>query len=370
MGLTVISFILGTTAELIKIAPVYHGIAERGVRPKIWFTAQHIGEVADVLADLNMPEPDVWLVPKETAHGLETPAQVPGWAATVARNAWNRRAELRAALTEDGRPPLVLVHGDTFTTPYGSLIGKRILKARVGHVEAGARSGSILSPLPEELNRKIAAKIVDIHFAPGPREVNNLRNARGIVVDTEANTAIDAMRLAIDGPVDLSGLPEKFGLATLHRFELVSRGEKYREALEILRDQSRQMPILYMAGAPERERIKALGLENLFDEKNFIIRPKLRYLKFLPLAARAEYIVTDSGGLAAECFYLGMPCAVHRERTESPQHLGETVMLTEMRGDKLKHFLDTYQDRRGENWMDKYHPSDIIVKTLAQLGYC
>ncbi|QRP46478.1 UDP-N-acetylglucosamine 2-epimerase [Amycolatopsis sp. FDAARGOS 1241] len=369
MGLTVISFILGTTAELIKIAPVYHGIAERGMRPKIWFTAQHVDEVADVLADLKLPEPDVWLVPEDKAHNLESPAQVPGWAAQVLRTAWSRRAELRAALTEDGRPPLVLVHGDTFTTPYGSLIGKRILKSRVGHVEAGARSGSILSPLPEELNRKIAAKIVDIHFAPSAREVNNLRNARGVVVDTEANTAIDAMRLAIGQPLDVPNLPERFGLATLHRFELVSRADKYREALEILREQSRAMPILYMAGAPEREKIRSLGLDNLFDDK-FIAQPKMRYLKFLPLVARAEYVVTDSGGLSAECYYLGLPCAVHRERTETPQHLGETVVLTEMRGDKLQNFLDTYQNRRGESWMDKYHPSDIIVDTLAQLGYC
>ena len=370
MALPVISFILGTTAELIKIAPVYHGILERGVRPKIWFTAQHVDEVSDVLADLNLPEPDVWLVPKEKAHNLESPAQVPGWAAQVLRTAWGRRAELKAALVEDGRPPLVLVHGDTFTTPYGSLIGKRILKSRVGHVEAGARSGSIMSPLPEELNRKIAAKIVDMHFAPSAREVNNLRNARGVVVDTEANTAIDAMRMAINGPLDVEGLPEKFGLATLHRFELVSRADKYREALEILREQSKQMPILYMAGAPEREKIRALGLANLFDEKNFIIQPKMRYLKFLPLVARAEYVFTDSGGLSAECYYLGLPCAVHRERTETPQHLGETVVLTEMRGDKLQNFLDTYQNRRGESWVDKFHPSEIIVDTLARLGYC
>ncbi|MEW2505226.1 UDP-N-acetylglucosamine 2-epimerase [Amycolatopsis sp. CA-161197] len=364
-----ISFILGTTAELIKIAPVYHGIAERGVRPKIWFTAQHVDEVADALSDLKLPEPDVWLMPRDKAHNLESPAQVPGWAAQVLRTAWGRRAELRAALVEDGRPPLVLVHGDTFTTPYGSLIGKRILKSRVGHVEAGARSGSILSPLPEELNRKIAAKIVDIHFAPTSREVNNLRHARGVVVDTEANTAIDAMRLAINQPLDVPNLPEKFGLATLHRFELVSRADKYREALEILREQSRKMPILYMAGAPEREKIRSLGLDNLFDDK-FIAQPKMRYLKFLPLVAKAEYVVTDSGGLSAECYYLGLPCAVHRERTETPQHLGETVVLTEMRGDKLQNFLDTYQNRRGESWMDKYHPSDIIVDTLAQLGYC
>ncbi|MGV9294581.1 UDP-N-acetylglucosamine 2-epimerase [Amycolatopsis sp. NPDC003676] len=364
-----ISFIVGTTAELIKIAPVFHRVAERGAKPEIWFTAQHVDEVADVLSDLKLPEPALWFVPRAQAHNLESPAQVPGWAAQVMRTAWSRRAELRARLSSDGRPPLVLVHGDTFTTPYGALIGKKVLKARVGHIEAGTRSGSILSPLPEELNRKIAGRLVDIHFSPSEREVQNLRNARGVVVNTEANTAIDSMRQVVDQPLDVPGLPEKFGLATLHRFELVSRADKYREVLEILRAQSRKMPILYMAGAPEREKIRALGLDNLFDDK-FIAQPKMRYLKFLPLVARAEYVVTDSGGLQEECGYLGLPCAVHRARTERHVGIGENVILTEMRGDKLQEFLDTYEHRRSDSWMDKYHPSDIVVNSLAQLGYC
>lgn len=365
-----ISFIVGTTAELIKIAPVYHAIAERGVTPKIWFTAQHVDEVSDVLSDLRLPEPDVWLVPKEKARGLETPKQVPGWAWTVARTVWARRKELRAKLREDGHPPLVMVHGDTFSTPYGALIGKFILRAKVAHVEAGTRSGSIMSPLPEELNRKIAAKFVDLHFAPTQREVNNLRKAPGLVIDTEANTAIDAMRLAIDAPAPLEGLPEKFGLATLHRFELLSRADKYREALEILREQSKKMPVLYLAGGPEREKIRSLGLDNLFDDTRFIIRPKLRYLKFLPLIAHAQYIVTDSGGLQEEAGYLGIPCAIHRQRTERHVGLDTNVVLTEMRADKLQEFLDTYENRRGLSLMDKYHPSEIIAEKLTQLGYC
>ncbi|PPK68164.1 UDP-N-acetylglucosamine 2-epimerase [Actinokineospora auranticolor] len=363
-----ISFIVGTTAELIKIAPVFHAIAERGTEPKIWFTAQHVDEVADVLSDLRLPEPDVWLVPRERAHNLETPAQVPGWAAAVAKSAWTRRSELKAILAADGRPPLVMVHGDTFTTPYGALIGKRVLGARVAHVEAGTRSGSLLSPLPEELNRKIAAKLVDIHFAPTPREVENLRGARGVVVDTEANTAIDAMRLAIGQPV-MEGLPERFGLATLHRFELLSRPEKYREALEILREESRKLPVLYMAGAPEREKIERLDLHGLFDEQ-FQLRPKQRYLKFLPLIARAEYVVTDSGGLQEECGYLGTPCAIHRHRTERHVGIGQNIVLTEMRGDTLREFLADYPSRRGASLMEKYHPSEIIADTLTQLGYC
>ncbi|GLZ41264.1 UDP-N-acetylglucosamine 2-epimerase [Actinokineospora sp. NBRC 105648] len=363
-----ISFIVGTTAELIKIAPVYQAIVDRGTRPKIWFTAQHVAEVADVLTDLRLPDPDVWLVPRERADNLETPGQVPAWAATVARTAWARRAELRAALTEDGRPPLVVVHGDTFTTPYGSLIGKRLLGARVAHVEAGTRSGSLLSPLPEELNRKIAARLVDIHFAPTPREVANLRGARGVVVDTEANTAIDSMRRAIDEPV-MDGVPERFGLATLHRFELLSRPDKYREALEILRAASRDLPVLYMAGAPEREKIERLGLRDLFDDR-FQIHPKQRYLRFLPLIARAEYVVTDSGGLQEECGYLGTPCAIHRQRTERHVGIGQNILLTEMSGTKLQEFLTDYPTRRAVSLVDKYHPSELIASTLSQLGYC
>ncbi|MET0134873.1 MAG: UDP-N-acetylglucosamine 2-epimerase [Kibdelosporangium sp.] len=364
-----ISFIVGTTAELIKIAPVYHAIVARGTKPQIWFTAQHVEKVSETLADLELPEPHVWLVPKDKARHVDTPKQVPGWAAAVARSAWTRRAELRAALTDDGRPPLVIVHGDTFTTPYGSLIGKRILKARVAHVEAGCRSGSLMSPFPEEANRKLTAKIVDLHFAPTENEVHNLRNARGAVINTGANTVIDAMRMAIDAKPTVADLPEEFGLATLHRFELVSRGDKYREALQLLKKASEKLPVLYLAGPPEKERIERYGLGDLFDDR-FMLRPKLRYLQFLPVLARAKFVVTDSGGLQQECSYLGLPAAIHRERTESPALIDETVMLTGMNGDTLAGFLDTYQNRRGPNRMDDYHPSQVIGDTLSRMGFC
>ena len=156
-GFTVISFILGTTAELIKIAPVYHGIAERGMRPKIWFTAQHVDEVAETCCRTSScPSPTCGSCREDKAHNLESPAQVPAWAAQVLRTAeWSRRAELRAALNEDGRPPLVLVHGDTFTTPYGSLIGKRILKSSASGTWKRARGRAASSRrVPEELNQQ------------------------------------------------------------------------------------------------------------------------------------------------------------------------------------------------------------------------
>jgi UDP-N-acetylglucosamine 2-epimerase (non-hydrolysing) len=151
----------------------------------------------------------------------------------VARTALRNRGQLRAALAADGRSPLVVVHGDTFTTPYGALLGRR-LGARVAHLEAGMRTRNLLNPFPEEINRRIATRLADIHFAPTAREVENLRGARGVVVDTGANTVIDAMRQAVGAATD-DDLPAEFGVATLHRFELLQRPEKFREVLELLR---------------------------------------------------------------------------------------------------------------------------------------
>jgi UDP-N-acetylglucosamine 2-epimerase (non-hydrolysing) len=365
-GSNVIAFIVGTTAELIKIAPVYHALTARGTKPALWFTAQHVDEVADTLEDLRLPEPDVWMVPRSKARDLETPAQVPAWAAAVAGTAVRRRAELREVLNADGRPPLVIVHGDTFTTPYGSIVG-RILKARVAHVEAGMRSGSWLSPFPEELNRRFATRLTDIHFAPTGNEFRNLEKSRGVVVDTGANTVIDAMRDAIRSTQE--DLPDRFGVATLHRFELLQRPEKYREALELLRKASSEIPIMYLAGAPERDRIERHQLQNLFDER-FRILPKRRYLEFIPLLARASFVVTDSGGLQEECAYLGVPCAIHRERTERHQGIGENIVLTKTRATDLEQFLDSYESMRRPSLVDTHFPSQVIADALAGLGYC
>jgi UDP-N-acetylglucosamine 2-epimerase (non-hydrolysing) len=365
----VISFIVGTTAELIKIAPVYHSIVARGTKPQIWFTAQHMDKISETLSDLKLPEPHVWLVPKEKAVHVNRPAQVPAWAATVANTVRTRRAELRGILNEDGRPPLVMVHGDTFTTPYGALIGKRVLGSRVAHIEAGMRSGSLMSPLPEELNRRVATRLTDIHFAPTPREVRNLAGTHGVVVDTGANTVIDSVRTAMDSASSMTDLPAKFGLATLHRFELVSREDKFREVLEMLRKASERTPMLYLAGQPERERIEKMGFGNFFDDERFIMRPKVSYTSFLPLLARAQFVVTDSGGLQEECAYLGVPCAIHRERTERHQGLDANIVLTEMRSDKFSSFLDDYESLRFPSLLDKYHPSEVIADTLAHLGY-
>lgn len=358
-----IACIVGTTAELIKIAPVFHEFRARGRDIEIWYSGQHVQELGPALADLDLPAPALWLVPESGARNLARPSEVPRWFARYARTVVTRRRSLRRRL-ERGGHPWVLVHGDTFTAPLGAVTG-RLLGARVGHVEAGMRSGSLLHPFPEELNRRVAAHLVDVHFAPSPTEARNLRHRRGAIVMTGANTVVDAVRHALTRsarpPLDL---PETYGVATLHRFELVSREDLYREALETLRDASARLPIVYFAGASERERIAQYGLGHLFDDERFRIEDKLSYVDFMPVLSRAEFVVTDSGGLQEESQHLGIPAAIHRNKTERHGGEGRQMVLTRFDRGRLQAFLDDYERYRSEPTIDAHHPSKVIADAI------
>ncbi|OIQ93353.1 UDP-N-acetylglucosamine 2-epimerase [mine drainage metagenome] len=363
-----IALIVGTTAELIKIAPVYHELESRGRASEIWYSGQHVDELPGTLADLGLPEPQEWLVPVSSAMNLAKPAEVPRWIARLATTVWRERRALRSRLTGDGGPAIILVHGDTFTAPIGALVG-RLLGARVGHVEAGMRSGNLLHPFPEELNRRITGRLVDLHFPPTAIEAQHLRHHRGAIVTTGANTVIDAVRYALKNPVSTNlEMPSSYGLATLHRFELVRREDMYRSVLETLKEYSAALPIVYFAGASERERLEQYGLMDLFDGEHFRIEDKLSYVAFLPILARARFVVTDSGGLQEESGHLGIPCAVHRAHTERVTGEGKSMVLTKFSMGKLRAFLDNYDRYRSGATLDEYHPSKTIVDAIEALA--
>jgi len=367
-GSELIAFIVGTTAELIKIAPVYHELSRRGRRAEIWYTGQHVDELADCLRDLDLPAPHQWLIPERSARNLARPADVPRWVTLLTATVLRHQRALRRRLRSDGTPPIVLVHGDTFTCPIGAVVG-RILGARVGHIEAGLRSGSLRHPFPEEINRRVAGRLVHVHFPPTPLEAENLRGRRGPVVVTGANTIIDAVRYALANPRPATlQLPAEYAVATLHRYELVSHPELYRAVLEELRQYAAKLPIVYFAGASERERLAQYDLLDIFDGDTFRIEHKLSYVSFLPILARARFVVTDSGGMQEECAHLNIPCAVHRDRTERHDGVGRQVVVTGFDIGVLREFLDDPDRLRMPPADTTPYPSRTIVETLVATG--
>lgn len=360
-----IVFVAGTTAELIKVAPVMTALREAGRPFQLWSTSQHTTGVEESLGDLDVPQPDRFLIAPDKRVHIARSGQVPVWVLRLVASVVKSRAQLKAQLSSDGRPGVIVVHGDTFSTVFGSLLG-RFLGVRVAHVEAGLRSGRLLNPLPEELNRQVVGKLATIHFAPTQREVENLTRAkaRGDIVLTGANTVVDAL-LSIDrSHVDVD-LPDQFGLVTLHRFELLRNADDFRAVMQLLAEESKY-PLVMVLSHAEKARLAELGLDRLFGPR-FTAIDKRPYAKFLPILGRASFVVTDSGGLQEECAALGIPCVVHRERTERHQGLGENVVLTRMDLRVITEFLSTWPDYRREPAPDTESPSHIIARTLMSV---
>lgn len=362
-----IAFIYGTTAELIKLAPLHHRLVSLGSRPLHWSTAQQHDELLEAAQMMDMPTPDVMLARGAGGHSLRTRADAMRWLTRVTATAASSRRDLKSSLRQDGRQPLVLVHGDTMTTVAGALLG-RWLGATVGHVEAGLRSHDWRNPFPEEIDRLVVGKIAQLHYAPGVTEVENLSKTRREVINTNGNTIRDSLRLV---PVDLDpglpDLPERFGLVSLHRIELL-QDPRFAESLRALQLSSWTMPLVMVYDPVTDEQIEKQELQGLFDDKHFRRIPKLPYFRFVALLRRASFVVTDSGGLQEECADMGTPCLVHRVKTERSDGLGLNVHLSGMNVNVLREFLDDPGPASVREVEVRHSPSDVIVADLVARG--
>jgi UDP-N-acetylglucosamine 2-epimerase (non-hydrolysing) len=359
----------GTTGELIKLAPVLRSLREHGCAPWTVCTGQQVEQIPRMLEDFGLPAPDTWVGRGFRGRDLERPGSIPPWLATVTAAIARERPKLRARLGTASTAPLVLVHGDTFTTVIGALMG-RSLRVPVAHLEAGLRSGNWRHPFPEELDRRATSLLARIHLAPGPHAVANLHamRVRGEVIDTGGNTIRDALDLVPPTPprIDLPGGP--FGLVSLHRFELLGKPRLFKEILELLRDSSRRRPLVFIDHPVTASAIESQGLGHLFGER-FRRVPRQRYYDFISLLKASAFLVTDSGGSQEECSQLGHPCVVHRVATERPDGLDGPVVLSRMDLGVVADFLaDPLAYARAPTVLDT-RPTDTIIAYLERRGF-
>jgi UDP-N-acetylglucosamine 2-epimerase (non-hydrolysing) len=227
---------------------------------------------------------------------------------------------------EEIKPFFVLVHGDTTTTMAASLAAF-YRRFRIGHVEAGLRSGNVNLPFPEELNRIISDRVAGWWFAPteGARE-NLLREGcdPSRVIRT-GNTVIDALLLAADKvtspSVDaLSSIPPSAPvmLLTAHRRE--SWGEPLEGICSAVARLMEENPDLWAIVPMHRNpEVRRVFREMLSEEKRVILCEPLDYPDFIWSMKRSDFILTDSGGIQEETTVLGVPTLVMRELTERPE---------------------------------------------------
>lgn len=308
--------VIGTRPEGIKMAPVVAALrSEAGMNSKVCVTAQHRDMLDKVMSffeiipdfdlDLMRPGQDLASITSQVLEGVKRVIAAFG-------------------------PDMVLVHGDTATT-LGATLASYYARVPVGHVEAGLRTGNIYAPWPEEVNRKVAAIVAELHFAPTRGAGENLR-AEGIPGDhihVTGNTVIDALHQALArlqaSDYQLPAVCAQFSGSTERRLILVtghrreSFGGGFERVCEALVRLAKRPDVEIVYPVHLNPKVNAAVSRKLSGLKNVHLTAPLDYLPFVYLMSRASVILTDSGGVQEEGPALGKPVLVMRETTERPE---------------------------------------------------
>ena len=301
--------VVGARPNFMKLAPVDRALVRRGnVEHVIVHTGQHYdaGMSDAFFEELQIPRPDHHLGVGSGSHAVQT-------AAVMQR--------LEPVLTEL-RPDLALVYGDVNSTLAAALVASK-LGLRIGHVEAGLRSGDWT--MPEEINRVLTDRLSDLLFAPSRDAVENLLH-EGIPaqrIHFVGNVMIDSLvamlpaARALAAPACHGVASGSYVVATLHRPSNVDDAGTLRGLLGALEALGAETPVIFPVHPRTRERIQSLQRGSTHTSNVRFLEP-LGYLETLSLVASAGLVITDSGGLQEETTYLGVPCLTVRPNTERP----------------------------------------------------
>ena len=248
-------------------------------------------------------------------------------------------------------PDIVLVHGDTSTT-FASALACYHKQIPIGHVEAGLRTGNLLSPWPEEGNRCLTGVLAKYHFAPTKQAAENLEKEgkKNNEIFVTGNSVIDALIMAKNminnDQSKLQDFSKEFPfldngkktiLVTGHRRESFGNGfERICKALRKIANDIPNVQIVYPVHLNPNVRVPV----NSYLEKveNIILIEPQQYLPFVYLMDKSTLILTDSGGIQEEAPSLGKPVLVLRDTTERPEAVqAGTVRLVGTDVQKIVH---------------------------------
>lgn len=308
--------VFGTRPEAIKMAPIAHTLKlAESIDCKICVTGQH-KEMLDQVLDLFEIVPDYDLAIMKAGQDIFS----------VTQDILNGIKEVLSIET----PDLVLVHGDTATTLAASL-ACYFMKIKVGHVEAGLRTGDIYSPWPEEGNRKLVGSISNFHFAATDNAKSNLiaENVNEHSISVTGNTVIDALLYIskrLDAPEHFQQYKnyfsylegKKFVLVTGHRRENLDNGFK-NICLALLELSKKYPDINIVYPVHMNPRVKKFTDTYLRNVENIHLIEPQEYVPFIYLMKECLFILTDSGGIQEEAPALGKPVLLMRDTTERPE---------------------------------------------------
>lgn len=325
--------VIGTRPEAIKMAPVIkQSIQDPRIDPVVCFTGQH-REMLKQVTDYFQIESDVNLdlmVPNQTLSGLTSRCI----------------AQLDDAI-ESTKPDCVVAQGDTTTVMAASLVSF-YRNLDFVHVEAGLRSGDMLSPWPEELNRRIAGLTTKLHCAPTTWAEDNLLR-EGVPKESIAvtgNTVIDSLLWTLEREKSADApWPEKYKWLGDQRMVLMTghRRENFGEGMQQICSAIRQLAgkfsdVAFVYPVHLNPRVRETVNKELAGLDNVHLVEPTPYPEFVWLMDRSTLIVSDSGGVQEEAPSLQRPVLVTRNNTERPE--GVDAGAVELVGTKADRIIE------------------------------
>ena len=355
-----IHIILGTKAQLIKVAPVMIELQKRKIDYNFIFTGQHKETIKELIETFRLKKPDYVLYEGKDITKI---SQMIIWATQCLTHTFRNKKKIF-----NNQKGIVLVHGDAFSALLGAIMGK-IAGLKVGYIEAGLRSFNFFHPFPEEITRRITSRFADYHFCPGEFAFNNSKKYTGEKINTEVNTLYDSLKLVIENENDIQvDVPqEKYCLVSIHRFENMFKKNQFSFILKILEEISKQIKVLFILHKPTREKLENFGFyQKLKENPNIELRPRYDYFKFIKLLSNAEFVITDGSSNQEESYYSGKPCLVMRKTTERKEGLGKNVVISKYDKEVINDFINNYQKYKLNSLNFKISPSKIIVDYLVK----
>lgn len=302
--------VFGTRPEAIKMAPVVRALeAREGICSRVCVTAQH-RQMLDRVLEVFHITPDYDLDIMRPGQSLSDVS------CTALRG-------IESVLQREA-PELVLVHGDT-STAFAAALAAFYRRISVGHVEAGLRSRDKYSPWPEEMNRQLVDRLADLYFAPTGTSRDNLlaEGVDGEKIFVTGNTVIDALFSTVSPDyrhpeLARMGDGERLILLTAHRRE--NWGEPLRRIFRAARRAAEEIPnVRVICPVHPNPAVRRAAEEELGGCGRVRLIEPLDVLDFHNFIARADLILTDSGGIQEEAPALGKPVLVLRDTTERPE---------------------------------------------------
>lgn len=312
--------VIGTRAQLVKMAPVIRALLDIKATLKVVLTGQHRDSMDDLARDFRIGS-----VMPLAQLGVER-SSVKRLIAWLPRALIHCYIQVRAVKKISSAQ--VVVHGDTLSTLLGAFVGW-LQRVPVAHVESGLSSGQVLNPFPEELTRRAVFRLSDIAFCPNDDAVTRMRaKKKAVVIHTGENTVVDSLRYILANAPDVQLVAGEAVIVSLHRFENLYRTNRLHELVDQVLAVADQFNVVFVLHPATRSRLAATGLLGKLESHPSVdLRPRMSYTRFIGLLAHACAVITDGGSNQEELSQLGVPTIIMRQHTERPDGLGRNALM-------------------------------------------